>query len=498
MHVRVLSGPPGCGKTLTLLKELIDRPGRYLLASPRIDLIEERERDLKSMIEAKLSDEASFTAPIIRKIHGGRPRSAPVARQITEAIEKYRGDDHVILLITHEGMMSAYLGDLTRWRVGIDEIPLGVATDKIGVEAGTLYLQQSYDLCPVPGTNVSKLKVRDDAPGTCSVLRDSLMKEVVTLDKRARTAQGVYVDVQDWADLRERGRKLQWWSAWTPLQLQSAESVTIAGAGYQHSILAKVTEALHPGQIEIEEVCIPGRPRQPRRISIHYFTRGHRGSSAFWKDKGRDCLLKVSLYLEAVLIGYWSGNEVVTDYLYGRLRGEKVSPKAEGTNDLMHHTSCAYIYSSKALPSDAPLIDVLKLKSKDIERAREIEDIIQFVCRGDLRNPNATGDYDIYLYDLCQAQALADYLTEHGFGMVELVPVEEAGLLDVRRPGRGRPPSDPEAPRSREERLEKKRADDAERQRRRQERLRKEKKDNGTYRSRGRPPKSLPPEAPRP
>ena len=138
-------------------------------------------------------------------------------------------------------------------------------------------------------------------------------------------------------------------------------------------------------------------------------------------------------------IGYWSGNEVVTDYFHGRLRGEKVSPKAEGTNDLMHHTSCAYIYSSKALPSDAPLIDVFGLSPEDIERAREIEDIIQFVCRGDLRNPNATGDYHVYLYDRYQAEALADYLTEHGFGMVELVPVEEAGLLDMQRPGRGRP-----------------------------------------------------------
>jgi hypothetical protein len=95
MHIRLLSGPPGCGKTRALLNELIDRPGRYLLASPRIDLIEERERDLKRMMEA------SSTSPILRPIHGGLSRSAPVARQITEAIEKHRGDEHVILLITH-------------------------------------------------------------------------------------------------------------------------------------------------------------------------------------------------------------------------------------------------------------------------------------------------------------------------------------------------------------------------------------------------------------
>jgi hypothetical protein len=164
----------------------------------------------------------------------------------------------------------------------------------------------------------------------------------------------------------------------------------------------------------------------------------------------------------------------------------------------MHHTSCAYIYSSKALPSDKPLIDVFGLSREDIERAREIEDIIQFVGRGDLRNPDSGEDYHAYLYDLYQAQALADYLTEHGFGTVDLVPVEEAGLLDMRRPGRGRPSSEPEDPRSREEREAQKKANDAERQRRRQDRLRKEKQDAGTYRGPGRPPKRPPPEAPRP
>jgi hypothetical protein len=492
MKIRILSGPPGCGKTWVLLNELIDRPGRYLLASPRIDLIEERERDLRGMMEA------SSTSPILRPIHGGLSRSAPVARQISEAIEEYQDDEHVILLITHEGMMSADLGDLTRWHVKIDEMPLAVVTDKVGVEAGAVYFEQTYDLDLVPGTNWSKLKVRDDAPGTRSVLRDSVVQKLVVLDKRARSTQGVYVDVQDWADLRERGRKLQWWSAWTPLELRTAESVTIAGASYHDSILAKVTEALYPGEIKIEEVHVPGRTRQPRRVFIHYFTRGHRGSSTFWKDKGRDCLFQVCRSLETVLLGFWSGNEVVTDYFHGRLSGEKVSPKAEGTNNLMHHTSCAYIYSSKALPSDKPLIDVFGLSREDIERAREIEDIIQFVGRGDLRNPNATGDYHIYLYDLYQAQALADYLTEHGFGTVELVPIEEAGLLDMRRPGRGRPSSEPEDPRSREEREAQKKANDAERQRRRQDRLRKEKQDAGTYRGPGRPPKRPPPEAPRP
>ena len=104
-----------------------------------------------------------------------------------------------------------------------------------------------------------------------------------------------------------------------------------------------------------------------------------------------------------------------------------------------------------------------------------MEDIIQFVNRGDLRNPASGDDYYVYLYDRYQAEALAAYLTEHGLGTVELVAVEEAGLLDISRPGRGRPPSEPEDSRSPDERLKQKRANDAARQKRKRDRDKEEK-----------------------
>jgi hypothetical protein len=98
---------------------------------------------------------------------------------------------------------------------------------------------------------------------------------------------------------------------------------------------------------------------------------------------------------------------------------------------------------------------------QQIERAREIEDIIQFVFRGDLRNPDSTTDYIVYLYDRHQTEALGRYITEQGLGTVELVPVVEAGLLDVRRPARGRPASVSVDQRSQEDRREKRRAKNA-------------------------------------
>ena len=81
MIITVHSGPPGCGKTQELISRSILNQGRYLFACPRIDLIEERERDLKRMMAV------SGTSPTLVVIHGQKGRRAPVHRQIVEAIK---------------------------------------------------------------------------------------------------------------------------------------------------------------------------------------------------------------------------------------------------------------------------------------------------------------------------------------------------------------------------------------------------------------------------
>jgi hypothetical protein len=459
MIITVHSGPPGCGKTQELISRSILSKGRYLFACPRIDLIEERERDLRRMMAV------SGTSPTLVVIHGQKGRRAPVHQQIVEAIEGHQSDDHVIVLITHEGMMMSDFDDCAGWHVLIDEIPPAFVGGNLTVRAGATYFERCFDLMSDSDSCWSKLLVRDDAPSTKALLQDDLLQGLATLEKRARSPQGVYVNVHDWADLQVHGRKLQWWSAWTPLQLRSFESVTIAGAGFHESILAKTMQVLHSGEFEINDVRLPGLNRASRRVRIHYFTRGHRGSTTFWEGPGRKCLNAVTRVLKDQDVGYYSGNKVVTDYLDGWLNAEMVSPKAEGTNSLMHHRSCAFIYSAKAKPDDEPLISLFDISREEIERAREIEDVIQFVLRGDLRNPTSTLDYSIYLYDLHQAEALATYIQEQSLGDPELVGLDHAGIMDVKRPARGRPRTI-EDMRTKKERAAEKREKDAARKRR--------------------------------
>jgi hypothetical protein len=57
---------------------------------------------------------------------------------------------------------------------------------------------------------------------------------------------------------------------------------------------------------------------------------------------------------------------------------------------------------------------VFGLSKQDIERAREQEDIWQFVMRGAVRNADFAGVYTVYLYDVWQADTLADMLRDAG------------------------------------------------------------------------------------
>lgn len=483
IHVKVLTGMPGSGKTRKLMREMAARKGRYIFATSRIDLINERTGDLRQQAAA------AGTNPTIRAIHGEADIRLPVLAEIADVPHLHQHEEHVVVFITHEGMMGANLDGFAGWHILIDETPAAIASNAFTVPATATYLEAAYDLAPLDGTGWSRLVLKPEAPNPAAIIRDEFLKGLATIDKRARSSHGVYVDIDDWATVKGSTRRLKWWSAWTPAELAAFESVTIAGAGYFSSLGYKATQAWFSDKVRFEAEEVIATKRARPRVLIHFFTR-HRGSTAFWKDEGQSCLLRVLKYLKQVPdLGYWAANtDIRLLFMGGDLSGEMISPRQEGTNALMHHETCALIYSAKAVPADGPSLEVFGLTKEDVERAREIEDIIQFALRGALRKPDFDGEYKVYLYDQHQAEALAAYLEQEGIAMVELVAVEEAGIMDVEREKRGRKPVELDES-SKAERDQRRR--DADKGRKAQKRAaeREEKRKAGTLRSRGRPKK---------
>jgi hypothetical protein len=220
-------------------------------------------------------------------------------------------------------------------------------------------------------------------------------------------------------------------------------------------------------------------------VRIHFYTRGHVGSTTWWEtDEGHRCLLQVSDHQKLIGgPGYWSSNEAIRLVFRGRIPGAWCPPKQAGTNGLIRHTSCLYIYSAKPQMDDAPIIDLLALDRDAVRRAREFEDIRQFVMRGAIRRPDYAGTYDIYLYDLAQTQDLEAYMRGIGIADLEVVPVVEAGIMDVVRPGSAAVA--PRTPLSADDRQKRNTAS----QKKRRAKARADDEANGIVRTRGRPRK---------
>jgi hypothetical protein len=241
------------------------------------------------------------------------------------------------------------------------------------------------------------------------LLNDAAARPLASFHKQVSSSVGVFVNVGNWADVKGKSRKVSWWSLWTPLALKDFASVEITGASFENSICFHATNHWFSDRVTFNDRIIGAdAPRASPQVRIHYFTHGHNSSTAFWSEtRGRWCLNQICRYLEKIEgVGYWSGNEMVRAYMEHWFDGEMVLPKLAGTNNLIHHTSCALIYSNKAQDADDALLEIFDLDKDAVKRAREIEDVIQFTMRGALRRPDFDGCYTVFIYDLDQARAL--------------------------------------------------------------------------------------------
>jgi len=469
-----------------MIDEMITCPSRYIIAAPRTALVEEHVLSLRT------GAVRSAAEPTVTSIHSDQGVAGPVQRRIVDACRQLQDAHHVILAVTHEGLQSVDPVTLEGWHIRIDETPDAVASGQILVPVGARWLETLYDLTKVEGTKWSKVQPKADAPSIGHFLRDDLAsQELATFHKRVLSVSGLYVDLAAWNEALDRSKPIRWWSLWTPRDLAGCASVKIAASGFATSLCGLATENFFPGEVEYRfELIESPRSGQPE-VRIHYFTR-HRGSTEFWKKgDGRDCLSNVGRYLRKLHdLGFWSGNEIVRDRFDLLLAGQHVLPRQAGSNAYRHLTSCAMIYSNKAQDADSAILEVFGITRDQIARAREIEDIQQFVMRGAIRNPEFEDRYNIYVYDVSQAEAMRDFLVNGRITNVTLHGINEAGLMEFERPKAGRKSIQLDQ-RSKTERLAERRKKDAARKRRARSIQLKKRKETGTYRTRGRPAKRV-------
>ena len=436
MDIAVIGGAPGAGKTHALVQEIVSVAAKYIIACPRIDLINERIIDIRSAASA-----IGVDMPII-SVHSDTPSPLPVIQQIRDKMADVMSLSHAVIAITHDALMAIDPIELTGWCIAIDEQISGLSSGRHVVPTAVRLLQDSFDIAPVatrPGWG--KLVPRNESITYGDALRDAVLAQLAGLIKAAHSPHGAMVDFTRWEEVEGSNRPLGWISVWTYASLNHADGVMVAAAGLEHTLTYRATLDLHP-HVQFLTFEIPVyRPLLPK-IIIRFFTRSHRGSSHYWSTDtgGVSGIVGIAKFLEERAVGYWGANKNVQQYFVGRLSGIQVSVKVEGTNEFRAATSCALIYSAKARFEDEPLRNYFDWQKGAIERARECEDLLQFVQRGAIRCSDFDGEYNIYVYDEWQANWLGTYFQDNGIAAVEIVAEEEPGIMHVERPKPGARP----------------------------------------------------------
>lgn len=484
--LELLTSPPGGGKSTAMLAEMAARPAPYILAVPRIDLIDEHHARFLEM----------FTEiPVIVPVHSRQGKDGSVDRRLRAALEGATSP-HTLVITTHAAMMGLEPSAFTGWNIRWDENPeAALVSGVVGLGASWHMMAALYDLVPGAEPNWYRVVPRPGVqPVTLSQHINDVGNRLTELHRLAGSpSRIVEVDVRSWEDAPVRkGGKVRWRSIWSFAALAGCASLRVAAAGYTGSLADHAVR--RAGGVRVEEIPLgDDRTGQPQ-IKIRWFAR-HPGSTGWWRtDEGKRCLVAVSRHLETIGFGgYWASNSAIEDFFFGRFeRGERCSPKLAGTNALRHHTSAALIYSAKATPDDTAIIAALGLDAAAVQSSREDEDALQFALRGAIRDRDYAGPYDVYLYDLGQAERLRDRLLGAGFADVVLESVPEAGIVDVVRARKTHRPKVTAdiTPETAAERRNRRRIKDTERKRRQRAKTRKAKEEAGTLPRRGRPRRS--------
>jgi len=484
----ILTGPPGCGKTDHLLRGIVDRPGSHLLAAPRTALLDEHAARLRGMAR-----EAGISITI-DPVHSGQSKRGGVFRRIETTLRQYDSTRHVVVLVTHEALLGLDPALLVGWSVGIDEVPDGsVASGAFSASTSWPALVRQYRLEPSDTERWWRVVPRDDIdPHSLGEITRGASDQTA-FHRLILRGRPVHVDLSDWEQARDAGRRVGWLSLWTVAELSGCASVMLTSASYSTSLAGLAHRQLHGDTLAIQEIRVESAVSRARPlVRIHYYV-SHRGSTAWWStDDGSRCLVEISRHLEqSEFDGYWSCNTSVIDLFRHRIGGQQCDPRQAGTNLLRNHMSCAYIYSNKAQTSDTAILEVLGLGREAIVQAREYEDVFQFAMRGVIRDPTYDGSYDIHLYSEDQAIALRDRLIESEVtDHVEIVAVTEAGISEVTRPDtKRRAPQQMLDDRTMAERQEEERQRERQRGRDRRAAARERDIAAGTARGRGRPKK---------
>lgn len=436
----------GAGKTTWALERMAGEPGRYVFVVDRIENAERAKRELN-----RLTEERGTVAHIeIISADDGAKTVGGVGVRIMDAGLELSGNRHVIVVITHAGMIR--VKDWERFKLWtaiiIDEVPAICEREEHPSTAWLMpVLSRFYGLKPVSGTT-SLLTFKR------GLTHADVPPEWRSFHNRALTGEAM-VDLTDWEELAERTDPWSSWRIWDVTKLDGVfDEVTFLADGFADTETYHLM-ALNPVVRFIAKVVVPDhRSWKERAVTIRYVSEERRAASSRFRsaDHAED-MAKVWQWLATVDDDHhlWTANNGVD--VTSPIRGSRVTPKQAGSNAYRAWHKASVIYAAKPSPSERKFFKSLGIDPDVIVASREAYDINQFFMRTSLRVPDSVEAVELRCFDRHQAETFAAKLSVD-YGLSADLEHDDIGLSQAPVNVGGRPPKNGRKAMTQEERRE--------------------------------------------
>lgn len=438
MKIIVDESPVGVGKTHRAIEMMTKAKGRYVFAAERVQGMDEiAQRIVKaSMLTGDM--------PIIEKIYSGNHRPGNVARQIADLPNTMRDNDHVVALITHEGMMSSDFTGFEDWTLIVDEVPSMFAMHTYRTLTDAAFFEENYTLSPIEGLGTDSwrmvgLTARGAALDASSIAECDGHRYLHHFHRRCRDPRrGPVVDLEQWSDMAEPGKSWVWWSMFQPEQIESFAARYFLGNGFTKSLSFKLFD---DPSIEWETFSDHGsRPLRHRDARIVYFSDRPTSLRYFTSEDGAADLGKIAQYIaqEASSDLFWSSNGVAKNAIAAHLgEGRYQRPRQAGTSLLMHAHQAAMFYAAKPSREVEQAVRGLDSSEADWVSTHEFETILQFVTRTSVRDVTSTAPVTLYVFNRDHANYLKDFFDAQPHITASMAKVDlDLSTQTKRAPGR--------------------------------------------------------------
>jgi hypothetical protein len=428
------------GKTELACQLMASTPGQYLFAVDRREVIETRIR----RIEEKAAAEGThpLVEPVFSKSEGQFEGGTENVRQaLREQPTKDHNAPHVIVVCTHEGLLSSDLSTYQGWTLIIDETPNIWGFGELQSPFSWSVYKSFFGLKPLDD-EWSEVTICRDAPTPTACAKDAAISDDFRdLYRRWKNTRPL-VKLSTWEETAD-GRKWSWCSVWNPEKLDAFRRVIILANSFEESLTYKL---LKQAGVRLVPFAIhDARQWQPRTVRIRYFASTHQAGTGFWTNSddssGAVALQKTFDWIMKNTDPdnhFWSAN--LHELIKRSLPGQKLKPKVAGSDAYKHLTCASFIYTAKPSRAEVEAFARYDITYEEIVRARQNEDLVQFFFRSWLRVPDDARDGEFRVYDLAQALFLKGFIERTGRPFkVILEHVVEAGVDEHRPKPVGRP-----------------------------------------------------------